>query len=227
MYESKPSWWMTRELGIKMGLEAYFPWSDIEDYLRKQLEPKGVSLEDLKVKGTISYPDTAAPYITANNKPNFATPSGKIELYSKQLREKGFDPVPKFKRPDAPPEGYFRLIYGRNPVHTFSRTVNNQWLRELYKENELWLNAKRARDLGLNSGDYVMLMNQDGMKSEKIKVKATERIREDCVYMVHGFGHVSRETKKAYKRGADDQALITRYAIDPIMGGTGMRRSEE
>jgi thiosulfate reductase/polysulfide reductase chain A len=206
-----------------MGLEAYFPWSDIEDYLRKQLEPKGVMLEDLKAKGTISYPDTAAPYITAKKQPDFGTPSGKIELYSKQLREKGFDPVPKFKRPEVPPEGYFRLIYGRNPVHTFSRTTNNKWLSELFRENELWLNAKRARDLGLNSGDYVRLMNQDGMKSEKIKVKATERIREDCVYMVHGFGHVSRETKKAYKRGVDDQSLITRYAIDPIMGGTGMR----
>jgi thiosulfate reductase/polysulfide reductase chain A len=223
LYESKPSWWITRELGIKMGLEAYFPWSDIEDYLRKQLEPKGVMLEDLKAKGTISYPDTAAPYITAKKQPDFGTPSGKIELYSKQLREKGFDPVPKFKRPEVPPEGYFRLIYGRNPVHTFSRTTNNKWLSELFRENELWLNAKRARDLGLNSGDYVRLMNQDGMKSEKIKVKATERIREDCVYMVHGFGHVSRETKKAYKRGVDDQSLITRYAIDPIMGGTGMR----
>lgn len=223
MYESKPSWWITRELGIKMGLETYFPWTDIEDYLKKQLEPKGVRLEDLKVKGTISYPDTAAPFITADNKPEFNTPSGKIELYSKQLKENGFDPVPKYKKHDDAPEGQFRLLYGRSPLHTFSRTANNQWLWELYKENELWLNTNRARAMGLKNGEYVVLINQDGVNSNKIKLKVTERIREDCVYMVHGFGHNSKDVKKAFGKGADDQSLITRYAIDPLMGGTGMR----
>ncbi|MDO8744789.1 MAG: hypothetical protein Q7J76_06755, partial [Candidatus Brocadiaceae bacterium] len=64
---------------------------------------------------------------------------------------------------------------------------------------------------------------QDGVNSNKIKLKVTERIREDCVYMVHGFGHNSKDVKKAFGKGADDQSLITRYAIDPLMGGTGMR----
>jgi thiosulfate reductase/polysulfide reductase chain A len=223
LYESRPSWQITRELGIKLGLDAYYPWKDIEDYLRKQLEPKGIRLEELKEKGTIAFPDTAKPYITPGNEPEFGTDSGKIELYSKALKEKGFDPAPKYKKPEAPPEGYFRLIYGRTPLHTFSRTVNNRWLWELYKENELWISAKRAKALGLKNGDYAALANQDGAKSNRIRLKVTERIREDCVYMVHGFGHESKDAKKAYKKGADDQSLITRYAIDPIMGGTGMR----
>jgi len=29
--------------------------------------------------------------------------------------------------------------------------------------------------------------------------------------------------RNAYKKGASDTQLITRVAIDPIMGGTGMR----
>ncbi|MDI6801813.1 MAG: molybdopterin-dependent oxidoreductase [Thermodesulfovibrionales bacterium] len=223
MYESKPSWWITRELGIKLGLEAYYPWSDIEDYLKKQLEPKGIRLETLKEKGTISFPDTANPFIAPGNEPVFNTDSKKIELYSKALKEKGFDPVPKYKRPEAPSNGYFRLIYGRSPLHTFSRTTNNQWLWELYKENEAWVSAKRAKAMGLKNGEYVVLVNQDGVKSNKIKLKATERIREDCVFIVHGFGNNSKDLKKAYKKGADDQGLITRYAVDPLMGGTGMR----
>ncbi len=223
MYESKPSWWMVRELGIKLGLEAYFPYKDIEEYLKARLDAKSIRFEELKEKGTITFPDTANPFITSGNEPEFDTDSGKIELYSKALKEQGFDPVPKYKRPEMPPEGYFRLLYGRSPLHTFSRTVNNQWLWELYKENELWINAKRAKALGFKNGEYVVLINQDGARSNRIKLKATERIREDCVYMVHGFGHNSKETKKAYKKGADDQSLITRYAIDPLMGGTGMR----
>ena len=38
----------------------------------------------------------------------------------------------------------------------------------------------------------------------------------------HGFGHSSRMLKKAYRKGASDSQLITRYATDPLMGGTGM-----
>jgi len=60
------------------------------------------------------------------------------------------------------------------------------------------------------------------VKSKPVKLKLTQRIRGDCVYMVHGFGHTSRGMTFAYGRGACDANLITRVKIDPIMGGTGM-----
>jgi thiosulfate reductase/polysulfide reductase chain A len=223
MYETKPAWQMVRELGIKLGLKEYFPWKNIEEYLSKRLETKNIALSELKRKGTIVFPETAAPYIVADNEPVFNTDSGKIELYSSSLKDNGFDPVPKYKRHKSPPEGYFRLLYGRHPLHSFGRTINNPLLNELFNENTLWINATKAAALGLKNGRYVVLVNQDGVMSNRIKLKATERIREDCVYMVHGFGHNSTGTKKAYKKGADDAALMTRYAVDPIMGGTGMR----
>ncbi|HNJ72388.1 MAG TPA: molybdopterin dinucleotide binding domain-containing protein, partial [bacterium] len=78
---------------------------------------------------------------------------------------------------------------------------------------------------GLKSGDYVRLKNQDGVVSTKIKIKATERIRTDCVYMVHGFGHNAKALKRAFGRGASDAQLITRYDTDPLMGGTGMNNN--
>ena len=56
---------------------------------------------------------------------SFPTPSGKIEFYSTPLRDAGFDPVPRYRRPAEPPPGSFRLIFGRAPVHTFGRTQNN------------------------------------------------------------------------------------------------------
>ena len=58
--------------------------------------------------------------------------------------------------------------------------------------------------------------------SNRIKVKVTERIRGDCVYMVHGFGHQARGLRRAFGRGASDARLITRYTTDPLMGGNGM-----
>jgi len=105
----------------------------------------------------------------------------------------------------------------------FTSTTNNPWLHELHKENEVWLNTVRAKELGIRHGQYVVLVNQDGARSNRVRAKVTERIREDCVYIVHGFGTTSKELHKAYLKGADDQGLITKYAIDPICGSTGMR----
>ena len=73
---------------------------------------------------------------------------------------------------------------------------------------------------------YVYLINQDGVKSKTpIKIRLTQRIRPDSVYMVHGFGHTHPELEQAYGRGASDADLITRLDIDPIMGGTGMQNN--
>jgi thiosulfate reductase/polysulfide reductase chain A len=68
----------------------------------------------------------------------------------------------------------------------------------------------------------VRLTNQDGATSLPVKVKATERIRPDCVYLVHGFGHNAKRLTRTFGKGASDARLITRYAVDPLMGGTGM-----
>jgi thiosulfate reductase / polysulfide reductase chain A len=222
LYESKPGWWIARELANRLDLGEYFPYQTLEDKIKAQCKLWEVNYEDLKKVGTITVPNSSTPYITPLTPAEFKTTSGKIELYSNELKEKGFDPVPVYTRHPVPAEGEFRLIYGRSPVHTFSRTVNNPELNELYPENEVWVNAARARELGMKSGDYVTLLNQDGMRSNRILVKATQRIRKDCVYLVHGFGSTSSSLTRAFKKGADDQGLITRYAVDPICGSTGM-----
>lgn len=74
----------------------------------------------------------------------------------------------------------------------------------------------------MNSGEYIKLKNQDGKISNKIKVKATERIRPEVVYMVHGFGQRSKMIKSTYMKGASDSFLLTKYNTDPLMGGTGL-----
>ena len=91
-------------------------------------------------------------------------------------------------------------------------------------ENSVWVNPKVADLWGLKKGQKVWLKNQDGaITSFPIVVRVTERIRWDSVYMVHGFGHSDKKLSRAYGRGASDTEMITNVAVDPIMGGTGMR----
>jgi thiosulfate reductase/polysulfide reductase chain A len=219
-HDQKANWWMARELALKLGVGAYYPWTDIEEYLDQRLKATGFSLAELKQKGLVKGP-VPPLYFEDGVAPEFATPSGKIEFYSPQLAAAGFDPVPRHERPVEGPPGSFRLLYGRAPVHTFSRTQTNPILRDAMEENEVWLNASVGARMELVSGDYVRLRNQDGVLSNRVKVRVTEAIRPDCVYMVHGFGHTARGLRSAYGRGASDAQLITRYATDPLMGGTG------
>jgi thiosulfate reductase / polysulfide reductase chain A len=92
----------------------------------------------------------------------------------------------------------------------------------VFPENEVWVNSAVANSLDLKNGDRVILENQDGVRSLPVKAKVTERIRGDCVYMVHGWGHTAKGLTFAKGRGASDSELITRFETDPIMGGTGM-----
>ena len=224
LYESKPGWWITQQMAHRLGLEAYFPWKTPEEHLGTLVKPLGVNIDTLLTRGAVTFP--GRPYISERlpeDGPLFPTQSGKIELYSPMLKQLGFDPLPRYTPVDEPPVGYFRLIYGRAPVHSFARSQNNAWLDALMDVNVAWINEDAARDLRLAEGQQVVLENQDGAKSLPIQVSITKGIRRDCLYMVHGFGHESRRLKLAYHRGASDAGLMTRVKVDPIMGGTGMR----
>ena len=223
LYDTKPGWWMVRELGMRVGLEKYFKWETVEEYLDTRLMSVGSSLEKMReAKGVLV--QKGKPYLEDfKDASPFPTPSGKIEFYSHELELAGMEPMPVYEPVDEPPDGYFRLLYGRHPVHTFARTQNTPLLHELYPENEVWLNVNVAGELGVTDGAYVWLENQDGATSGPVKVKATERIRRDAVFMVHGFGQNAAGLSLANGKGASDTKLQTRYKLDPISGGAGMR----
>ena len=220
-HEQKPNWWIARKMAEHLGLGAYFPWNDIEEYFRYRLTAGGYDYEALKKNGILRGPHQPV-YYEEGLAPVFPTPSGKIEFFSPQLQKAGFDPVPAYHRPPAGPSGYYRLLFGRAPVHSFSRTHSNRILSDAMSENEIWVHTQTARQNGLTNGQYVRLKNQDGVVSNRIKVRVTEQIRPECVYMVHGFGHTSRMLKHAFGKGASDAQLVTRYTTDPLMGGTAM-----
>ena len=225
LYQTKPAWWIVRELGIRLGLEDFFTWKTAEEYLDRRLSSIGLNLDKLREQNGITI-QPGKPYLADFEKENsspFTTASGKVELYSDALGKDKYDPLPKYEPTADVPVGFFRLLYGRSPVHTFARTQNTPVLNQLVSENECWVNDEAATQLGLKHDDRVMLENQDGVKSGPIKVKATPRIRKDCVFIVHGFGHDAPGMTRANKKGASDAALQTRYKLDPISGGAGLR----
>lgn len=224
LYSTKPAWWMAKQLAERLGLGAYFNYTDYKEVIEWQLKQLGLTLEEMERIGTKKYARKTAAYIEPGADHTFKTASGKIQFYSAELKEAGFDALPGFTQHAQPEEGFYRLIYGRAPMHTFSRTANNRNLVALMPENAVWINPQVAKLWNLKKDEYVWLKNQDGVTSNfAVKVRITERIRWDSVYIVHGFGHHHKPLTYAFGRGVNDTELVTNVMTDPIMGGTGMR----
>ena len=214
--EARSALWIYKELGSRLGLADFFQYSDEEDYLRQQLAPLGISLEDLKPSGRLDLGTSPERDIVFN------TPSGKIEVYSETLANAGFSPWPTWEEPPAPPAGQFYLLTGKVGQHTQFATQNNLYLHKYQDEPRVWMNVDTATDLGLQDGDWVAVRSPVGRV--RIRLLATPAIRPDCVYMAPGFGHFSKGLRTAYGVGASDSDLHVTY-VDPISGGQALSQT--
>jgi thiosulfate reductase/polysulfide reductase chain A len=210
--------WIYKQLGERLGLGDYFQYEDEEDYIRQQLKPLGVSLEEVKEKGYAEMPedDEQSTEITFN------TPSGKIEVYSETLKNAGFSPWPTWEEPPAPAEGEFYLLTGKVAQHTQFGTQNNQLLHKYSDEPRLWMNAATAAGKDLADGDWVEVTSNVG--KVHIQLLATQGIRPDCVYMTPGYGHLSKGLTTAFGIGASDSVLHETFT-DPISGGQALSQT--
>ena len=126
MYQSRPNWWIAQGLANRMWLEEIFPYNNFKEVIEYQLNQMGSSIDDINTKGGVLKKPLVKPEMS------FKTPSGKVELFCRKLEDAGYDPMPVFIEKEEVPDGYFRLLYGRAPQHTFTRTTNNSALLEVF-----------------------------------------------------------------------------------------------
>lgn len=230
-FESRDPYWIVQQLSREIGQgRKLFRHDTAKEFLNSRLKKFDVSLAELlENKGFMQLPAVVDKNDNNNdmekvNMISYPTPSHKIEITSASFNEQGWSPIPSYEPVDSPPPGFFRLLYGRSPVHTLTQTCNNSWLHNESAENEIWINDGVARTMRLKDGERVILENQDGIRSiTSIQVKVTPGIRQDCVFIVHGYGARSDFLSLGYNRGVSDTCLMTRSKKDPISGVRGMR----
>ncbi|MBC8317033.1 MAG: molybdopterin-dependent oxidoreductase [Desulfobulbaceae bacterium] len=229
-FEARDPYWIVHQLSRQVGRGKMFRHDTAKEFLNSQLKKFDASLETLlKNDGFVQFPVNERKNLNHDGMESeapisYSTPSHKIEVASSSFHEQGWSPVPSYEAVGSPPPGFFRLLYGRSPVRTLTQTCNNSWLHHESPENEIWVNDDVARTMRLNDGDRVMLENQDGIRSiTSISVKVTPGIRQDCVFIVHGYGARSSFLSLGYNRGVSDTYLMTRSNKDPISGVRGMR----
>jgi thiosulfate reductase/polysulfide reductase chain A len=218
MFESKPVFWVVKELAKRLDLGEHFDFT-IEDYRNAQLEKLPEVATALKNDGV--YNMVGHSHGIHEGKP-FKTRSKKIELFSSRYADKGIDPMPVYNPPKAVPQDHFRMVVGRNAYITQSASTNNALLWELEHENTLWLHPAPAQRLGIRHGDTVEVKSTAGRG--RLKARVTADTRPDTVYMDTGFGVISKGLSKIYGKGACIAEVLEDPA-DEISGNMAMHET--
>jgi anaerobic selenocysteine-containing dehydrogenase len=160
------------ELSQRLGFGEAF-WSDdiaAADYL---LGPTGLTFAELRMVGQLP----AQKVYRSHERDGFHTPSGLVELYSQQLADWGYDPVPVYREPPETPfsapdlaERYPLILTSQKPAeftHTSGRQIPS--LREAHPDPLVRLHPDTAAGLGVAEGDWVFIENGRG----RIRQRAT------------------------------------------------------
>ena len=202
-FDTRAEWEIWSGLARRLDLSE-LAFDSIEDIWNFQLNGTGVDLEAFEATGKVPLTDRPQYRDMADLK--FKTPSGKIEIISEKLTAAGLPSLLPYTPCERPPEGAFRLTFGRCALHTQGHTVNNPMLFEQMPENVLWINRGAAEKLGIADGALVSV-GRNGY-TESIRAKVTDFIHPEAVFVVHGFGHKLPVESRAFNRGLADNKFM-------------------
>ncbi|AWB11050.1 monomeric thiosulfate reductase apoprotein [Thermodesulfobium acidiphilum] len=204
-FDTRPRWWIFKELANRLGVGQYFPYNSIEELIAWQLEGTGYKLEDFNEKGYIELVDKPIMWDRVDGL-KFKTPSGKIEFISKKLEDVGIPSFIPYEKPIELKPGRFRLVTSKCALHTQGRTtLNNRLLNEYVSENHLYIHEDRAVELGIKEGDLLEVENEG--EKQYIKAKLTKYIHPDVLFMLHGFGDDVPLRTRSFGKGVSDVRL--------------------
>jgi len=173
--ECRSDFEILNELAKKAGLASYF-WENERQFLDTILEPLGLTFNEFRNRGIISQTKQYQLY----KKNGFSTPSGKIELYSTLLKERGFDPLPVYREPPETLHSNPKLAQEYPLVltswkadvyrHSGGRQIDS--LRNRHPEPMTYLHPQTAKKLGINDGDRVCIETQRGRISQMAHLTA-------------------------------------------------------
>ncbi|WP_294446728.1 molybdopterin-dependent oxidoreductase [uncultured Mailhella sp.] len=193
------------DIGTALGYGDDFWHGDMKACMDWQLEPLGMSMEELRSHRTgIVYPPAGARQFE-KYETTFHTKSsqldkapylaeGKVALFNTRFEKAGFAPMPEWREPVESVSGTPELLkdypFVLSDYHT-SRSFSAGWqrnvpyLREVEKEPSLHIHPKSARSLGIADGDRVKVTSPHG--SLVVKAQYYPGIREDTVMLLHGW----------------------------------------
>jgi anaerobic selenocysteine-containing dehydrogenase len=173
--ECRSDYEIIHDLARRLGLGEYF-WDTDEQYLDFILAPAGMSFDEFKKIGVLLGNKQYRSYQSQG----FSTPSGKVELYSSQLKEWGFDPLPTYYEPPETPWSAPELLAEYPFVfttrkdgsyrHSGGRQIAS--LRGTHPEPTTSVHPQTAEKLGIADGDWIYIETRRGRIKQRAVLSA-------------------------------------------------------
>lgn len=205
------NWEVWKEVAARMGYGDSFPWKTEEEAIDFRLRHLGITFAELRnmPEGHVYDRWTGRKY----EREGFKTPSGKVELYSADLKRHGYDPLPTYREPAESPfstpetAALYPLILttgARTIGYLHSRFRNVPSLKNRSPEPYVEINPGTARGLNVENGEMVSVETRRG--SIELKVRYTDRILPGVISMPHGWDR------------ANANVLTDDIDLDPVTG---------
>lgn len=159
--EAKSDTWIVFRLAERLGLGDRFFDGDLDAAMAHVLTPSGVTLETLRANRRGVDLPLAARH-RKYEQTGFATPSGRIELWSRRLAEKGHDPLPSYVANEPDLERPFLLTCGKVVAYCHSQQRNQPFLRKHCPEPAVELAPDVAAARGIVEGARVEVTTATG-----------------------------------------------------------------
>jgi len=230
-YKSDHEFWL--DLAVRMGYGADFWDGDIDACMNYQLEPFGMTLEELRQHPTgITYDPKPMVYekyeqVFRNPSPRLSNaaylPQGKVAAYNSTFEQHGFSPLPEWR---DPPEGSAATpgLSEKYPLilsdYHSSKTYNAAWLRnvplmrEVLPDPTLHIHPETARARGIEEGDWLRVESPHG--TLKMRAEIYPGMRPDTVMALHGWWQGCEELDLPDYPLLDGGANMNNmYSVDP------------
>ncbi len=196
--ESRPDWWIMFELGRRLGLAEYFPWQTVEEAIDFQLEPSGLTVAQLRAhpEGLRATPLAFEKY----RQQGFATPSGKVELFSERLAAAGQPAVPfqdgglvdplSFAEM-AGPDTLIGISGARNNRFTHTQFFQIPALRRGDPAPSADLHPDEANRRGITAGQMLTITTPRGRV--RLPARLTRAVPAGVVRLAWGWGEIDPE----------------------------------
>lgn len=228
------------DLATRLGLGEHFFGGDVDAGWAFQLEPSGVTLQQLRdhpagIRLPLETRHRKYAVVGDDGVPaGFDTPTGRIELYAEGLLDVDQPPVPTFTEPGLSPRSRpdladeFPLVLTCAKVLHFCETQHRQVasLRRHAPDPEVELHPHTAAERGIAEGDWVEITTPKGAVRARAAFNGT--LAPGVVCGQHGWFEACEELDlpgyPAFGPGSANLNLVlSQTPSDPISGSSPLR----
>ncbi|MCT2535904.1 molybdopterin oxidoreductase family protein [Aquibacillus koreensis] len=207
--ESKPDWQIQIELAERLGKGKHFSHlktaKDVADEFRLatkggNADYYGATWDKIDEQDGVFWPckdkdDKGTPHMFTDDDNKFYHPDGKAKICALPYRPPAEEPCENYP---------LRLTTGRVVYHYLSgnQTRRIQFLKDMCPDPYVEVHPETAEKYGIKHEEFVLLYTRRGKSNYKVKI--TEAIRKDTVFVPYHFG------------GDESINLLTIAALDPM-----------